>query len=432
MSAEVKNADLVCNNIIKFMDIQDIYKDAESKQDFFDSLKKTGKKIALFYGNCQIKYIEDIATKSVDFCKEYVIIRILPVHIFGNVEKEQGLDKVLLEAVDLFVYQNVIDRQKYGKLITSTVMEQLRANCIKVSIPNVYFNGYHPQVTKNERNLLLGSKYNSGGIAPYGDSVLRKLFIKRVGVLELEKHVYSENCISEKEIIQNLQKTLIELRRREEILDVNISDYIEQNYKQKYLFFTPSHPTNEVLAELVKRIFNRIGLNTEFNIDGLEENDRFELPIYPVVSRILELNFEKETFYFCKTLCNHRDTIAGWALKYYHYCYPELQKAENHQTIDLSDLVEIDEKYLEKRGTMVLTYDSGIAHLSCYLTIKKAIPNLPVIRIPAAYAPRQKFLTAGCGSNVICPIQVSEDGSIKINKPVLDSNILLIDATWHC
>lgn len=416
---------------ISFEDIQTSCKDEREIAQLFSKLKENGKKIALLFGNCQIKFIEDIILNSPEFSEEYTIIRVRPVFVYNEEEKQAGLNKQLLKATDLFIHQNVYDEVKWGNLVTSNIIRNLNGSCRKVSIPNVYFKGYHPQVISNKRNVMIGSIYNFGGIAPYGDSILDKKFNESISVNELEEYLYSDICISESDINENLNNTFIELKRREEELDISISDYIEENFRTKYLFYTPSHPTNEVLHELVKRILNKIGIKSDFPIPRLEENDRFEVPIYPKVYKTLGCSFEKETYYFCQSLCDHRDTMLGWALKYKYYCYPELEKASN-TIINLSDLVEIKDSYLEKRGAVVMTYCGGMVNLSCYLTVKRGIPNLPVITIPKGYAPKYDFIVTGCGSNTMCPVQVCKNGTIKINKAVLDSNVLMLNATWHC
>ncbi len=412
---------------------EDLLKEKSNIHDFFLMIKKCNRKIAVFYGNCQIYFLEEEILISSIFKEQYILVRIPAVHLFSEEQKQTGLWNDIAEYADLFVYQEVRDESKYGNLISSKVVAMLKMDCKKIRIPNVFFKGYHPQIIKNERNPMLNSVYNVGGIVPYGDSVLQNVFEADMSMRVLEEYLYSDDCISGNYIIKNLKDTLAELRRREETCDVVISDWIEQNYKDKYLFFVPSHPTNIVLYTLAKRILEKLGIETKnfTYLEGKNENNKFEMPIYPIVAKTLGLNFKKESFFFCRSLFDYRDSLLSYALKYRKYCFPELgQSYSRNNIIDLSNQVIYEEQYVVPRLKTALIYGHGSVHFSAYLTVKREIENVVIIHIPAEFAPDYTFRTVGMSIEGNYPVEVYGDGDVRINMPNKKSDILMIDAMW--
>jgi hypothetical protein len=57
--------------------------------------------------------------------------------------------------------------------------------------------------------------------------------------------------------------SLGQLREREKDTDVPISDFIEANAKSRRYFYTPNHPTNELLGEMLRRLVNAAGLDAD-------------------------------------------------------------------------------------------------------------------------------------------------------------------------
>lgn len=405
----------------------------ENLVDIISEIKRL-KKIAVFFGNCQIEFLENQIYKMSSFKDDYVIIRMPAVHLMGEEEKKHGLNNDLLKAVDLFIYQEVHDVQKYGELITENITRCLSDTCIKLCIPNCFFKGYHPQMIKNERNTMLHPKYNEGGIVPYGDSVLQECFEANMDIDALEMYMYSDDCISKSMINDNLAFTFRELKRREQVCDITISDFIESNYKEKYLFYSPSHPANIVLHELGKRILDKLGYNTKDFIysENQAENNKFEVLIYPVVKKTLGLSFDKETFYFCSSLCQHRDTLLGYALKYRKYCFPELRiNGIGYPPLDMTYNIKIDTNYVEERLSSCMTYINGTVHLALYLTALKEIPNVTIVYIPKEIAPKKTYLTAASGLKASSPVQILSNGEIRLNKTGNMDSIIMIDTMWH-
>jgi hypothetical protein len=81
---------------------------------------------------------------------------------------------------------------------------------------------------------------------------------------------------------------------RESECDIKISDFILENYKEKQLFYDPSHPTETLLCEMGKRVLTKIGcrcLRPMYLEPILNDTELF---IYECVNEALGLKFTQE------------------------------------------------------------------------------------------------------------------------------------------
>lgn len=415
------------------VELKKIDKDGEVLLSIVSEIKKS-RKIALFWGNCQIDFLENEILQLEAFKNEYVIVRNSSVDLLSEKERREGFHIDLLNEVDLFIYQDLHDVKKYGELISTKIIQHLNKKCKKLCIPNCFFQGYHPQVIKNDRNTLFHSKYNEAGVVPYGDSILQQCFDANMDIGALEMYLYSDDCLSESKINENLIVAFEELNRRELGCDVIISDYIKANYLEKYLFYTPSHPANIVLNELARRILNKLGYDTKEFIykENEKENNCFEVLIYPIVKKILGLKFDKEIFYFCRTLWPYRDTLLGYALKYRKYCFPELGTERiGNRSVDMTYNIKLNTDCVKERLASCMTYYNGTVHLALYLTALKAVPNAVIACIEDSLAPKKSYLTTAYSVKDNYPIHILANGEIKMNKPDDKQCVIMIDTIWH-
>ena len=80
--------------------------------------------------------------------------------------------------------------------------------------------------------------------------------------------------------------------RRGEV-DLPVSDWIHQHYRDEQLFLTPDHPSNALYKHLMARIADALGLVLEpgFFSSRLEFQEGVRLPVLPAIQRALGLAF---------------------------------------------------------------------------------------------------------------------------------------------
>jgi hypothetical protein len=99
---------------------------------------------------------------------------------------------------------------------------------------------------------------------------------------------------SKEEIEKNINDSLAQLREKETMTTITISDYIEKNMFGKKLFHVFNHPSNEVIFELFNRILEAMGedflTENEKKIFNREMLSQVEYPIYKAVSNYFAID----------------------------------------------------------------------------------------------------------------------------------------------
>ena len=243
-------------------------------------------KNCLLYGNCQIEPLQYILKNNSNFVSNYQFIDLEPVHLLTESDVEDLETKIA--RTDLFIYQLVSDNyQGIKQLGTNYLCDRLANKGKTIAIPGAYFTGYHPATI----NLKDGEGNKITEPCDYHDVNLLYLFDKGKTVAETINIIQKEDFYQPQYIFDNLAETLDELRRRETELDLNISDFIAQNYQQQKLFHTINHPGAVLLNYLADRILELLELPVSKQNPDYEVLDFTAFPIYPSVAKALKLDF---------------------------------------------------------------------------------------------------------------------------------------------
>ncbi len=418
------------NSYFIFDEVKKYAGSIEGIADIFQYISKY-KEIAAVYGNCQSLYISQLLCKSNEFKMQYIMCRFTFIQNIVD-EKKTGFDEKYMKYIDLFIYQIAKRDNAFGEnLSTECILPLLKENAIKISIPFIYFNAYFPQYIKNTRN---DDVRRGEGHAPYGDSKIQYYAENGLGIDAIVENLKGDNLFSYEEIQRNLQNTIEALSVREKECDIQILDYILENYKDEYLFYSPSHPTNICQAELAKRILRYLGMDdTLRDYQDLAENDRTEMFIYPSVRKHLELTFEKKSFVLYREDKNE-GSLYSFVSDYIRYCFPERQEdiKRDFRTIDCLHLLDVNREFLEERRTPVFEISGVSLHLSLYLTIKKDNVNGIIFRVNKNYAPKTSFIfpVMGVSTGGVFPCILYPSGEGHLNSTFKKGQVVFFDITW--
>lgn len=254
-----------------------------------DYMKK-GKEIAIIHGNCQTRLIRMYLEKNRTFQKKYIFLEIPSIFLFEQDQLDIIKYNFLWKRCSLFITQMISDNNIFGiDLSTNSIKKALDENCKTVTIPILYFTGYFPQAIKNKVPFRKD-------IFCWRDTFVDSLFEKGLTIDEIIDTIKNEEFLNEDDIEQNVIQSFNELERRETFLDIRISDYIKQYYKDMQLFYDPYHPCNFLLKELVIRILKFLQIqDLTFENDQIFDIDikcnlrEGSIPIYPSVVKVLNL-----------------------------------------------------------------------------------------------------------------------------------------------
>ena len=182
--------------------------------------------------------------------------------------------------------------QNWGK--TFIIENLLPKECVKISFPNLYFEGYHIE------NYSDHSSWDSVIKFPNGNKTINK-FVKEITVdrklvsNDIEQIIERLNDVdlySADEIDSGCKNSIQKLQQKEAECDVQISNLILENFKNYYLFFTPNHPSKFIIHYVVGKILAMIGY--EFDPSLVISIDWFshsKVPISPCLIKHYNLNF---------------------------------------------------------------------------------------------------------------------------------------------
>lgn len=388
--------------------------------------------IATVFGNCHTHFLNKIM-ENTDVIIDNFIICYFPFIQHFTDEKSIGIHREYLQHIDLFIYQNVGAENKFSRLFDTDqyILPALKEDAKKCCIPFAYFEGYFPQHIPNVRD----PRKECDGIMPYGDSKIQNLLEQGKTPLEIESILNKDNLFSTDELIENVDRSLNELRKREKECDISISDYIEENYKEKCLFYTPSHPVTDVLVEVMRRVYTFLEIkNYSIRIDKLPENDGLEMIIYPSVKRKLGLEFEKKTFRFNRDIENKKSSLMDYIVKYQKYCFPEFSDIVKMEfrSIFVPHLLTLNADFAGERHIKKVILNGRHVTISIYLNLLKDDIDGEIGSITDTYAPLIPLVFNGTliKSNRSVLITINSEGSIKCTIKRCKHEILLFNARY--
>lgn len=83
---------------------------------------------------------------------------------------------------------------------------------------------------------------------------------------EIADAINNTDMYKKEDIIKNFEHEMKKLKEREKNCDIKISDYIEENYRWKQLFYDPNHPTNDVIKEKAIRVLDILNIKSNDKI----------------------------------------------------------------------------------------------------------------------------------------------------------------------
>ena len=250
-------------------------------------MKYKQKKRFTSFGNCQAHPIAQILMFDEQFNRhfEYVPFK-KPAYMLTADDQNYVFD--LVSSVDMFLHQNV--GEAFGKMFSSDNLRGItKPNCQLISFPSIYFSGYTPEI-----NYLrfIGGAINS--FSDYHDINVLSYFVKNpVTCLQNSLAQYqADDYYSPDEVLDNAANTLLNLKEREQDCTIKVGGFIQQHWRDKRLFFSMNHPSNEVLNEVVKQVSEQLTLPKPEAYCGAEMLGDTHLPIYHSVQKLM--NFEDQ------------------------------------------------------------------------------------------------------------------------------------------
>ena len=254
------------------------------------------------YGNCQTAILFTLLSECKDFNEKFTIDSYVAHDLTEDQVSEffQNVDQY-----DIVIYQIISDEFRGGKY-SSANFDKFTGKHIRVT--NVYYSGYHPEASylydvKDHLNFQI-----DGVDTPsvHDINIFYRWMWKVAGVKNdkiskfatISLPILNDKIYSRDYSLRVHYTSLARLEYREELFncDVKVSPYIRMFYRSKRLFYTPNHPTLDLILFMIRQL--AILLKFEFRDSdyvGIKDpSDYLVLPIYKSTYDNLGLQFADE------------------------------------------------------------------------------------------------------------------------------------------
>lgn len=247
----------------------------------------------IVYGNCHTTAIINVLNNNPSFCERYVIHPIPPIQ---NITDTGFFSKENFGDCDVFIHQSIQLNNRYGKEFASNnILKLLKPECKVIAIPNVYHLPmcFFPQY---EEATPLREVRGRKATHFFRDAIIDEGYTQNNSVAEIAEKYQREDLYDADEIKEEFRKFIEKVRMREKDWNIKISDFINENFQKRQLFYDPNHPTNFLLEYIAYKLLSELLGNEELKFEDVEGScktrmDSFEMPICECVKRALDLQY---------------------------------------------------------------------------------------------------------------------------------------------
>lgn len=267
---------------------------------FVDGYAKGLKRqIAAVYGNCHFSALVPYLLQAPAFSRQYLLVVVPPVFDLEQLGIN-SLSETMLQKLDLLIYQQINADNLYGnQWSTADILSRVSDKCTLVCIPNTVFMGYFPQEGRRTDTILKNQRNRVPMFC--GDKFIDHTFAECGSVRETIRIIKDEDYLEEADVIRNLNKSLRMLELQDNGCHIQMKDFVQAHYQERYLFTEPKHPVNFFFHEMAQRILRYIGLDPYIeNTNYLDEQDTLSTInrlLYPTVIKHLKLKFHQDQYY---------------------------------------------------------------------------------------------------------------------------------------
>lgn len=241
-------------------------------------------KKVIILANCQARPIAKYITELSEECE---VIEIGIVHLLNDEQKEYFHKK--FDEADFIVAQQVSSNYPCQFVTTKSLLEKYSSKVI--SIVNLYFSGYNPELRYVR---IPGQGTLKGPLGDYHIETFIDCWKKGLSVADTVQ-LYNNIDYHNKIYKNSIDNSLKELRKREAETELNISDYIQENLSKKKLFHTMNHPSEALLVKYSEMILERIGVDykkSQPDVSMKESLGVFRLPTNPYITTLISDNMQ--------------------------------------------------------------------------------------------------------------------------------------------
>ncbi len=204
-------------------------------------------------GNCQAKALEMMLATNEEFAKRFEFVSFPAVHEIPD-ETVPELHKAIADAA-VVILQRVEEGYRDGIGLGTETLAKIAGSATVVRWPSVYWAGYFPDLF-----YLRDSACQPvvDGPFDYHDRSILRAYSSGLDVEATCRLL--EDPEQPSDAPAWAANATAELNIRGHNCDVQVTDFIDANFRTQLLFFTMNHPTNRLLAFISQEIIKLLGI----------------------------------------------------------------------------------------------------------------------------------------------------------------------------
>ncbi|NKF50080.1 hypothetical protein G3R49_05790 [Shewanella sp. WXL01] len=267
-------------------------------------------------GNCQAGPIAAMLDRMLP-C--WTKLQPILVHLINDQNKKQYAE--IIKKADVIIHQPVSNA--FGEFSTNN-LKKIFHNKKFISFPVLYFSGYF--------SSLMYLRKPGGGTLPgvlgdYHDSRLVRGVLSGLSNEEIVESISKSSAVNAR---TKCKESIDVLRKREEELDIRVSNYLESEFSKRQLFYVFNHPSNELLLKVARSV---IDILQEVEVHQTFDKEYLDALVCPADSDFIAEFGSKECFG-----SNYSCLVDGQRLTYSPIEYFKKQIEQYRTTLQLKEL----------------------------------------------------------------------------------------------
>ncbi len=240
------------------------------------------------YANCQGDALAKTLLENEHFMREYQwemipYVQTLTADSVGRVREAMSVS-------DLIIHQPISGNGRPRELSSDDVLQYAKSGATVLSFPSLYLDAYFPH--------LASIPYHSWVLNMIHDYFILYGYTQGVSPQSMLALMRSETLYPKDMSIDLVEQSLAVLEKREtkHIIDLQVADFIRENYKSHRLFTQLNHPRRALFEFLARRIFSTINMQSAPLLSdrpGYLDTEG-ATPMYRSTYKNLDLRFEED------------------------------------------------------------------------------------------------------------------------------------------
>jgi hypothetical protein len=274
-------------------------------------------------GNCQAKAVEMMLATNEEFTKRFEFVSFPAVHEIP-VEMVPELHRAVAEAA-VVIPQRVDDGYRDGIGLGTETLARIAGTATVVRWPSVYWAGYFPELFYLRDGT--GQPVVDGPF-DYHDRAILRAYASGLEVEATCRLLEDPEQPSDAPVWAANATAELEIRGQD--CDVQVTAFIDANFRSELLFYTMNHPANRLLSFLSQEITRLIEVPGSVQKEGMpgEVLSWTFYPLHPNHVRALGLDFGAARMWGCAPFqirgVTYEPTDAVQSFFDYYTAYPDL------------------------------------------------------------------------------------------------------------